>query len=521
MFTKLSQQSSKRFQPSNSLKVTTLLLTLVTFSCEDQPIGTVEAVAASDSNEAPAAPTSSSQAADATSSASDSTTSTLTSAIQNPVTVSSGPFCAGTGTLDNPFELCTLSDLEKIKNYSTNAFRLANDLNISATSFAAVATFSGIFDGAGHLLNLPAITSSSSSAFILNNSGTVKNLIITVNITGSGNVGGVIAENSGTLDNVLVLGSIRNNGVTSPNSGGLAAVNSGNIENSTSLVSISNTNFGNIGGAVGSNLTAGHLYNVSDILSSSAVSISASGTTGYIGLLVGYNSGVIELSYSGGSVTSATATGGIAGINVAGGTISKVYSGASITGSASNFDGFGGIVGVNEGNVDQAASEAPMHIAISDKPVGGIIGLNQGTGRISNSWSASNITATATIGGLIGKNISTYSPSVSTSYSVAQFTWGGPPGNINTGVGLANFGGLIGLSTGSITSSYHSRSSECFNGTHSTLHSYIIANCAASVSFGTLVSDSQLKSLTTFSGWDFTTIWMLSSGSYPELKWMH
>ena len=161
------------------------------------------------------------------------------------------------------------------------------------------------------------------------------------------------------------------------------------------------------------------------------------------GILVGDNAGVVNNINTSGTLAAMNATnvGGIAGLNEATGSVTDSNNTAnlSITGTSSDI---GGIVGNNAGDTYQTSNTG--NVTTTASQVGGLVGMNSGS--VDNSYSAGTLTNAASssdLGGLVGNN----SGSLSNDYSVATVS-----GNASSN----NTGGLVGNNSGTITDSYSS-----------------------------------------------------------------
>ena len=97
--------------------------------------------------------------------------------------------------------------------------------------------------------------------------------------------------------------------------------------------------------------------------------------------------------------------------------------------------GVGGLVGINEGTVNNSYSTGSVTGA---SRVGGLVGLNE-EGAVSNSYSTGNVTGDDQVGGLVGLNYDT----IDNSYSTANVT------------GNEDVGGLAGYQSGTVSNSYY------------------------------------------------------------------
>jgi hypothetical protein len=130
--------------------------------------------------------------------------------------------------------------------------------------------------------------------------------------------------------------------------------------------------------------------------------------------------------------------------------------------------------------------------------VGGLTGRNLGT--IKNSYSTGSVSGTnqagVETGGLVGLNDST--AEIDNCYAV---------GHVSGGVEV---GGLVGSNSGTCTASYYDSQT---------------TGQSDDTGKGVPRTTNQMKlidtSVTTYSGWDFTTVWGISSGingGYPYLR---
>jgi filamentous hemagglutinin family protein len=154
-----------------------------------------------------------------------------------------------------------------------------------------------------------------------------------------------------------------------------------------------------------------------------------------VGGLIGVNNGTLENGFSTGSVSAGIATGSYAGglVGKNYGAVSKSYATGGVVAAG---DYAGGLTGANYGAVDKSyATGAVSGIA----RVGGLTGGNLLSGTVTNSYATGAVTGTANeVGGLVGLNKS----SIANSYAT---------GVVN---GASYVGGLAGHNYGSVTSSY-------------------------------------------------------------------
>jgi len=200
-----------------------------------------------------------------------------------------------------------------------------------------------------------------------------------------------------------------------------------------------------------------------------------------------------------GSITgtlSPSYIGGIVGEILTSGEIINCCSMVSITSTGAN-SRLGGIVGCcsNPSNVLSSCYATGKIVATgANSPAGGLAGLNQGT--INNSYATGSVSGTSETGGLVGTNYNA-AAIINNCYAVGHVSGG------------TSIGGLVGSNTGTCTASYHDSQTTGQSDTGK----------------GEPRTTNQMKlidtSVTTYSGWDFTTVWGISSGingGYPYLR---
>jgi filamentous hemagglutinin family protein len=272
-------------------------------------------------------------------------------------------------------------------------------------------------------------------------------MVVAVNVTATGNAGGLAGRTNGPVSNVLATGNIV--GGTSSNIGGLIgyAQGTGGLTNSVATGTVSGGNGSAVGGLVGSYaLSAAQTGNRADGL--------VSGTGTYTGGLIGwYNS---SAAITDGSYTPASISGG----SWVGGLIGYMNSAAAITGASANnpmvvavnvtaTGSAGGLAGRTNGSVSNVQATGTV-TGGSGGNVGGLIGSADGTGTLSNSVATGSVTGgnnSGNVGGLVG------------SFSLS----GGQTGNRADGLvgGGSVTGGLIGYynSSAAITDGSYTQAS--------------------------------------------------------------
>ena len=283
------------------------------------------------------------------------------------------------------------------------------------------------------------------------------NLINRGSITGNKYIGGIAGENNGTITNInndIVLNAT---GSDAKYFGGVTGINKGTITNATNSGNINASGATYVGGITGQN----------------GGTLSGAGNKGkvtgkdYVGGVAGLNTkniigkdnnniiNIIGIKNEGTVIAEAGGAGGIFGKNEADIQYAELSNSGTVTGTAGT-TGTGGIFGENTGDIDHSSLKNEVNGNVSGvNNVGGLIGINSGTiegGRdeashyykyqIYNNGTITATTSTGTnstnIGGLIGKNTST-----------GKLTAGYNTGNIVAG-DSTNVGGIVGTNEGNV-----------------------------------------------------------------------
>lgn len=393
----------------------------------------------------------------------------------------------GSGTVGEPYLISTPTELAAISNClgagnSGKYFKLdANiDLNFSpyntGSGWTPIGTsgsnFYGKFDGNNYTISNLFINSASSyrGLFGYTQSSTIENLVLTnINITSTQTfVGGLVgySTTSSVITNVSV---------------------SGTISSSSSSV----------GGLVGyANLTT---------ISDSDSSVTVSGTSS-VGSLVGSmngtnnNNATITNSYATGNVRGSTNVGGLIGYKYYG-TVTDSYATGDILGDK---DGgltnaqSGGFVGTPcLGVITESYATGDVY---GDSDLGGFGGQSHNCGgTISNSYSLGSVYPSVSgTGGAFMRYI--YLGTVTNSYAI-----GSVDGQTN--------GGFI---------YYDHTCSSCTNNFWDTQTSGQSTGGIFSGGRATGKTTVQMKDQTTYTSWDFSTIWNINgsiNNGYPYLRW--
>jgi hypothetical protein len=253
---------------------------------------------------------------------------------------------AGCGPLSQNLEIRTWYDLDAVRNNLRGHHILMNDLDSTTAGYEELASptanqgqgwqpigtenglFAGTFDGQGYEVRdlFSNRTDEMYAGFfgVVGEEGVIQNVgVVSGNVTGNDNVGGLVGHNGGTVSNSYYTGSLTGN----ESVGGLMGKNSGTVSNSYSTGSV--TGDERVGGLVGA--TSGTVSN----------SHSSSNVTGgvNVGGLVGENTATVSNSYSTGSVTGNTHVGGLVGSNF--GTVSNSFWDTQTSGQPTSSGGTG------------------------------------------------------------------------------------------------------------------------------------------------------------------------------------
>jgi hypothetical protein len=328
----------------------------------------------------------------------------------------------GSGTVDDPYQISNVLELDSVRNHLDAHFILMNDLDFAGSKYDSanslnnqgwisigyydfpldVHRFKGTFDGSGHVIKNLYIDQMDdydrnedygNALFGSIDSAVIKNLGITsCKIRGNGRntASLVVGADSSTIDNCYSTGSIYGKGCTSL--GGLvASISACTISNSFSACSVFTDSVNRyIGGFMGgcSHSEVISCYSVAHISGDAHYDNEACG-----GLIGGVTDSRISKCYFSGSlILPQSWVGGIAGHNDEGGIVEQCY----VSGLVAGLDEIGGIVGhngsdnFNLGTINNCYMTGVIQgLAGGDGSdyIGGIIGGNP-YGSVSRSYSA-------------------------------------------------------------------------------------------------------------------------------------
>ncbi len=395
---------------------------------------------------------------------------------------------AGSGTVADPYIITTVGQLQEMNDELDAWYVLGTNIDASETSgwnsgqgFNPIGDFTvpftGNFDGRGYAIrNLYINRPTENEVGLFGRVGVGADIkrvgLVDVDITGDGDVGGFVGENRGTITDCQSTGTI---------SGG--------------------TN--NIGGFVGENFRTGSII-------SCCFTGTVSGVNDNVGGFVGqnYDGGSISDSHSTGSVNGDDNMGGFVGLNSQDSIISDCYSTGSVIGTIGS-DDVGGFVGENEETIKNCYATGSVS---GDDLLGGFVGYND-AGSINNCYSTGSVSGDARVGGFVGENEET----ISDCYSIGSASGGNRVGGFaaynnagsiincySTGSasGTGNVGGFVGENLVTITSCYWDTETSGM----------------ATSDGGIGKTTAEMKKQSTFTGWDFTSIWFIVEDvTYPDL----
>ncbi|GAB2858005.1 CehA/McbA family metallohydrolase [Nocardioides pacificus] len=127
-----------------------------------------------------------------------------------PILVREG--IGGEGTAADPYLIATGADLAKVANDPAGHYRLTADLDLTGETHSQLdrlASFTGVFDGAGHTITGFTTPSVEGVGLLADNYGTIRNLSVVGDVeTERGTVGLVADVNHGLIERVRTAGSI-------------------------------------------------------------------------------------------------------------------------------------------------------------------------------------------------------------------------------------------------------------------------------------------------------------------------
>lgn len=277
------------------------------------------------------------------------------------------------------------------------------------------------------------------------------------------------------------------------------------IKNIT-LSNVNVTGFYDVGGLAGDAIYS--------IITGADVSGTISGTSG-IGGLIGYAFGsyIADTSFTG-TVNGEDSVGGLIGY-----LDGCAVRNSSSSGEVEGYDKIGGLVGYNyKGSIFKSYSDSSVAGLVDSYRIGGLVGESGLYSTIDRSYATGDVTGLDNLGGLVGE--SSNFCKITNSYAL---------GNVSSTVDddFLSVGGLVGAVISSTVENCYATGIVSGTGEwHSGLVGYesSYSSITNSYSFGpdngtgTIVTEDQMKTQSTFIEWDFEDIWGIDEySSYPFL----
>ncbi len=315
---------------------------------------------------------------------------------------------------ENLYEINTADDLQNINDDVNADYVLANDIDASDTGdwndgegFLPIGDefdigeFTGTFDGQGHSITGLYINRTSSDIGLFGRIGegaVIRDVsLIDVDITGYGDVGGLIGQNNeGLVQDIHISGYVRGESTV----GGLIGYNwAGIVEDSSVTADVYGIDafslWGTVGGLIGYNYmgTVERSYATGDVIAEDGVQIG-----GLIGANRGSFANEVEVlsSYATGRVIGREDVGGLIGWNAELATLNDVYSVGDVTGN----ENVGGLIGSNEGHLNTVSNAYSTGKVSGEESVGGLIGFIDDDAIVENSfWDSDTSEQSESMGG--------------------------------------------------------------------------------------------------------------------------
>ncbi len=244
---------------------------------------------------------------------------------------------SGNGTVDNPYLIDSLADLQAINKDATTLsanYQLATDINASATNkswnggdgFEPIATFTGTLDGDGNAVtDLYIDRGDQTDVGLFGTTGsdsTVSNVtLITPNVTGGKNTGPLVGAHSGSMNRVFVAG-----GTATTTASGEA----------------------HLGGLAGVLLEGG--TTITESHTSATVKANGGDEVGGFAGDLGNNGRVEQVYATGGVQNGGNSIGGLFGDANSGSQIIEAFAAGNVSGSSN----VGGLIGRSSATVERA-----------------------------------------------------------------------------------------------------------------------------------------------------------------------
>ncbi|MHC2624595.1 filamentous hemagglutinin family protein [Bradyrhizobium huanghuaihaiense] len=479
------------------------------------------------------------------------TTTTGTYSVNAPVNLSAGSLFRTQNGSAAPITYTVITDLNALQNINTNLignYVLGTNIDASATAgwnggagFTPIggnggsSSFSGIFDGLGHVISNLTINRPSTDnvgLFGYIDGATIRNVGLEGgSVTGNNAVGGLVG-----LSGLWVYGgtsSVAPNTISNVyNTGNVTAIGAlvGGLVGDAWITAISDSHatgtiagYGAAGG-LGGRVVASFVSNSYATGNVSATWDGAGGLIAYnIGTWMGpnpadYAIGTVSHSYATGTVSGGIMVGGLLGYSNIG-LVTDSYATGNVSGTGAvggTGTSAGGLVGFQQySRVDR--SYATGNVSGVDA-VGGLVGASWYGAVVSQSYATGNVSGTRSVGGLVGHSneavwvLDSYATgAVSGNSEVGGLVGMNQESNVvrsyfaGTVSGTSNVGAIVGLNWdgGQVIQSYANRETSGQS-----------AACGGSggvgnVCDGSMLTTAQLRDPFTFinNGYDFAAVW--------------
>jgi hypothetical protein len=244
-----------------------------------------------------------------------------------------------------------------------------------------------------------------------------------------------------------------------------------------------------------------------------------------IGGLVGINKGDVTDSASTGSITGESYVGGLVGLNMRDANINNSYSTGNVTG---NNNRVGGLVGNSHGYIYESYSTGDVDGRLY---IGGLVGHNNYYGKISESFATGSVSGEKEVGGLTGEIAGVslfddYSESeigyIKNSYATGSVSGEEEVGGLTGGVyndGIIENTYATGSVSGNVDVGGLTGSYGEGNSSYWDTEATGQSTSANSDDTGLTTSEMQGSSADGNMNFDFTSTWSTVEGDYPELQW--
>ncbi len=396
----------------------------------------------------------------------------------NTLAFATGGTMSGSGTAVSPYLVTDYADLKAIGtgSYTLSAvYRLASDINAfesisenGGAGFIPIGNeathFTGTFHGAGHVIKnlyIQRPTANYIGLFGYISISTIDSLGINASIKGNYFVGSIVGSNYGKVSNCYAYGTVLGVSIV----GGIVGENNDTVINCYSSNICHATGIIHEGSTVGGIAGRNSFASISHCHSTGIVTGDISEVGGVVGR---NNNSTLSYCYATGAITGGSEVGGIVGINQEG-TISSCYASGSVKG---NSQSIGGIIGSNGAGY-------------------------KGPGTVLNCYATGDVTGGIDVGGIAGDN----NDIISNCYATGKVTG-------------SYIGGVAG-------NNYESTITHCYWNIMTT--GLISGHAdAGSLFTGSGLSSEKMQKASSFSGWDFNTVWLIRTDStYPGLRGMN